>query len=133
MAAKFMRAKISILVCACSLTVFTCSINGQFRLFGPNQPRPTPQPVRKASELIQRQAPLKVNQSLLNQATPDNTRIVVSLPKQRAYLMIGDEIVADGPISSGKRGHGTPSGHFTVMKKDRNHHSSLSDIFLAVS
>src|SRR6266516_2635573 len=130
MAAKFMRAKISILVCAFSLTVFTCSINGQFRLFGPKQPRPTPQPVRKASELIQRQAPLKVNQSLLNQATPDNTRIVVSLPKQRTYLMIGDDIVADGPISSGKRGHGTPSGHFTVMEKDPNHHSSLYGNFV---
>src|SRR5438093_12663338 len=100
MAGKFMRAKISILVCAFSLTVFTCSINGQFRLFGPKQPRPTPQPVRKASELIQRQAPLKVNQSLLNQATPDNTRTVVSIRMQRAYLMICSGILADGPLSS---------------------------------
>src|SRR5438046_8693267 len=118
MAAKFMRAKISILVCAFSLTVFTCSINGQFRLFGPKQPRPTPQPVRKASELIQRQAPLKVNQSLLNQATTDNTRIVVSLPKQSTYLMIGGDIVADGQISSGQRGHCTARDTFTVMYKE---------------
>jgi lipoprotein-anchoring transpeptidase ErfK/SrfK len=44
--------------------------------------------------------------------------------------MIGDEIVADGPISSGKRGHGTPSGHFTVMEKDPNHHSSLYGNFV---
>jgi lipoprotein-anchoring transpeptidase ErfK/SrfK len=125
-----MRAKISILVCAFFLTVLTCSINGQFRLFGPKQPRPTPQPARKASELISRQEPLKVNQSLLKQATPDNTRIVVSLPKQRAYLKIGDEIVADGPISSGKRGHSTPSGHFAVMEKDPSHHSSLYGNFV---
>jgi len=40
--------------------------------------------MRKASELISRQPPLKVKQSLLKQATPDNTRIVVSIPKQRA-------------------------------------------------
>src|SRR5437773_10337041 len=130
MAGKFMRAKISILVCAFSLTVFTCSINGQFRLFGPKQPRPTPQPVRKASELISRQEPLKVNQSLLNQATPDNTRIVVSTPKQRAYLMIGDQVVADGPISSGKRGHESPHGHLHVLEKDPDHRSNLYGDFV---
>src|SRR6266403_136134 len=125
-----MRAKFIIVVYALFLTVLTCSINGQFRLFGPKQPRPTPQPMRKASALISSQAPLKVNQSVLKQATPDNTRIVVSLPKQRAYLMISDEIVADGPISSGKSGHSTPSGHFTVMEKDPNHHSTLYGNFV---
>jgi len=125
-----MRAKVSIATSVLLLTVFTCSINGQFRLFGPKQPKPTPQPMRKASDLIQRQAPLKVNQSLLKQATQDNTRIVVSLPKQRAYLMIGDQIVADGPISSGRRGHESPRGHFNVMEKDPNHHSSLYGDFV---
>jgi lipoprotein-anchoring transpeptidase ErfK/SrfK len=86
--------------------------------------------MRKASEFISRQEPLKVNQSLLKQATRDNTHIVVSLSKQRAYLMIGDDIVADGPISSGKRGHGTPPGNFTVMEKDANHHSNLYGDFV---
>jgi lipoprotein-anchoring transpeptidase ErfK/SrfK len=88
------------------------------------------QQMRKPSELIRRQEPLKVNQSLLKQATQDNTHIVVSIPKQRAYLMIGEQIVADGPISSGKRGHETPRGHFTVMEKDPNHHSSLYGDFV---
>ena len=108
------------------------SISGQFRLFGPRSPKPTPQPkqMRKASAYITRQEPLKVNQSLLNQATPENTHIVVSLSKQRAYLMIGDDVVADGPISSGRQGHGTPSGHFSVMEKDPNHHSSLYGDFV---
>src|SRR5213079_3706953 len=108
------------LLCALLLMALASSISAQFRLFGPRSPKPTPQPqpMRKASAYISRQELLKVNQSLLNQATPDNTRIVVSLPKQRTYLMIGDDIVADGPISSGKRGHGTQSGHFTVMEKD---------------
>ena len=86
--------------------------------------------MRKPNELIQKQEPLKVNQQLLKQATADNTHIVVSIPKQRAYLMIGDQIVADGPISSGKRGHETPRGHFTVMEKDPNHHSSLYGDFV---
>lgn len=73
---------------------------------------------------------MKVNQSLLKQATRDNTHIVVSIPKQRAYLMIGDKIVADAPVSSGKRGHSTPSGHFSVLEKDPNHHSSLYGDFV---
>ena len=86
--------------------------------------------MRKASDLIRRQAPVKVNQSLLKQAMQDNTRIVVSIPKQRAYLMIGDEIVADGPISSGKRGHESPTGQMHVLEKDPNHHSSLYGDFV---
>jgi lipoprotein-anchoring transpeptidase ErfK/SrfK len=86
--------------------------------------------MKKPSELIQKQAPMKVNQNVLKQATPDNTHIVVSIPKQRAYLMVGEEIAADAPVSSGKRGHETPRGHFTVMEKDPNHHSSLYGDFV---
>jgi len=92
------------------------------QLFGPK--------MKKPNELISKQGPLKVNQQLLAQATPDATHIVVSIPKQRAYLMIGEQIVADGPISSGKRGHETPRGHFSVMEKDPNHHSSLYGDFV---
>ena len=88
------------------------------------------QKMKKPNEMIAKQAPLKVNQQLLAEATPDKTHIVVSIPKQRAYLMVGDQIVADGPISSGKRGHETPRGHFSVMEKDPNHHSSLYGDFV---
>lgn len=86
--------------------------------------------MKKANELIQKQAPMKVNQNVLKQATAENTHIVVSIPKQRAYLMVGEEIAADAPISSGKRRHETPRGHFTVMEKDPNHHSSLYGDFV---
>jgi lipoprotein-anchoring transpeptidase ErfK/SrfK len=86
--------------------------------------------MRKASAYISRQPPLKVNQSLLKQATPDNVHVVVSLSKQRAYLMIGEQIVADSPISSGKRGHTTPSGHLSVLEKDPDHRSSIYGDFV---
>ncbi|HUE61690.1 MAG TPA: L,D-transpeptidase family protein [Chthoniobacterales bacterium] len=92
------------------------------QLFGPK--------MKKPGELIQKQAPMKVNQDLLKQATPENTRIVVSIPKQRAYLMIGEEIVADAPVSSGKRGHESPQGHMRVLEKDPNHHSTLYGDFV---
>ena len=120
------------LLCALLLTALASSISAQFRLFGPRSPRPAPQAqqMRKASAYISSQAPLKVNQSLLNQATSDNVHVVVSLPKQRAYLMIGEEIVADSPISSGKTGHSTPSGNFSVMEKDPDHRSSIYGDFV---
>jgi lipoprotein-anchoring transpeptidase ErfK/SrfK len=88
------------------------------------QPQRT-QPQKKATELIHRQIPVNVNQALYDQLTPENSRVVVSIPKQRAYLLMGDKVVIDSPISSGKRGHSTPTGNFSVMEKDPNHHSTL--------
>ena len=104
------------------LTAITLAGLARAQLFGPK--------MKKPNELIQKQPPLKVNQGLLAQATPGNVHIVVSITKQRAFLMMGEQIVADGPISSGKRGHETPRGHFTVMEKDPNHHSSLYGDFV---
>src|SRR5438552_16099624 len=123
-----MRAKFPISLFAVLLTGLVCSVSGQLRLFHP-APKP-PQTMRKASDLIRRQEPLKVNQPLLKQATADNTHIVVSIPKQRAYLMVGEQIVADGPVSSGRRGHESPMGAMHVLEKDPNHHSSLYGDFV---
>jgi lipoprotein-anchoring transpeptidase ErfK/SrfK len=112
-------------ICLTIVIVFAASALAHLaraQLFGPK--------MKKPNEMIAKQAPLKVNQSLLAQATPDNVHIVVSIPKQRAYLMIGEQIVADGPVSSGKRGHETPRGRFNVMEKDPNHHSSLYGDFV---
>jgi hypothetical protein len=81
--------------------------------------------MRGASAYISSQPPLKVNQSVLKQATPDNVHVRVSIPKQRAYLMVGEQIAADSPISSGKAGHSTPTGHFSVLEKDPDHRSSI--------
>ena len=124
--------RLSTLIRLVLLAALVSSASGQLFHFGPKprQANPTPPPMRKASDLIRTQAPLKVNQSLLKQATQDNTRIVVSIPKQRAYLMIGNQVVVDGPVSSGRRGHETPHGHFNVMEKDPNHHSTLYGDFV---
>jgi lipoprotein-anchoring transpeptidase ErfK/SrfK len=86
--------------------------------------------MRGASAYISRQPPLKVNQSVLRQATSDNVHVRVSLPRQRAYLMVGDQIAADSPISSGKAGHSTPSGNFSVLEKDPDHRSSIYGDFV---
>jgi lipoprotein-anchoring transpeptidase ErfK/SrfK len=130
-AANIMPGTIRTFLCALLLTALASSISAQFRLFGPRSPKPTPLPkMRSASAYISRQEPLKVNQSVLKQATPDNVHVRVSLPKQRAYLMVGDQIAADSPISSGKTGHSTPSGHFSVLEKDPDHRSSIYGDFV---
>lgn len=97
-----------------------------------NRPKPLPtasptpsQPMKKASDLISKQAPITTNNAILQKVTPDNAHVIVSLTKQRAYLMTGDEIAIDSPISSGKRGHTTPNGSFSVLEKDKDHHSSI--------
>src|SRR6516165_5817175 len=98
------------------LTAFASSISAQFRLFGPRSPRPTPLPkMRGASAYISSQPPLKVNQSVLRQATSDNVHVRVSSPGQHAYLMVGEQEPADSPSSSGKAGDRTPQGHFSIL------------------
>ena len=91
---------------------------------GRPSPRATP-PLKRASELIRKQDPINVSVRLLEKVTPQNSRVRVSLAKQRAYLLLGDEIVIDSPISSGKRAGMTPSGSFHVLEKDKAHHSSV--------
>ena len=86
---------------------------------------PLNQPMRKASDLIKTQAPMTTNASVLQSVTPDNARVLVSLTKQRAYLMMGDQVAIDSPISSGKRGHTSPTGSFSILEKDKDHRSNL--------
>jgi lipoprotein-anchoring transpeptidase ErfK/SrfK len=86
--------------------------------------RASPQ-MKQASQLIRRQDPINVSPRLLAQLTPDNAHVRVSLSKQRAYLMMGDEVVVDSPISSGKRARPTPQGSFRVQEKDKDHRSNI--------
>lgn len=86
---------------------------------------PLNQPMRKASDLIKTQPPMTTNNAVLQSVTPDNARVLVSITKQRAYLMAGDQIAIDSPISSGKRGHTSPTGHFSILEKDKDHHSNI--------
>ena len=88
-------------------------------------PSPTKQPMRKAAELISKQPPMVTHAAILQKITPDNSHVIVSIGKQRAFLLTGDEIAIDSPISSGKRGHGTPTGSFKVLQKDKDHRSSI--------
>jgi hypothetical protein len=49
--------------------------------------------------------------------------VVVSLPEQMAYVYRNGVRVGISTVSSGKPGHGTPTGVFTILNKDKDHHS----------
>jgi lipoprotein-anchoring transpeptidase ErfK/SrfK len=86
--------------------------------------------MRKASEMIRRQPPASVNPALADVVTPDNASVLISLSKQRAYLMAEGQIYIDSPISSGKRAGMTPTGSFEVLEKDPNHRSNIYGDFV---
>ena len=50
--------------------------------------------------------------------------VVVSLPDQRVYVYRNGVRIGVSTCSTGKPGHETPTGVFTILQKDKNHHSS---------
>ena len=53
-----------------------------------------------------------------------SSKIVVSIPEQKARFYKGKKLVGETTVSTGKPGFGTPPGHYHVVSKDRNHVSS---------
>ncbi len=98
-------------------------------------PTPTPKPQgfflfrqsqKPASNSINpTQSPAVINKSTYDLVTPENAHVIVSLSRQRAYLMVGEDVAIDSPISSGRAGHTTPSGTFHILEKDRSHMSNI--------
>ncbi len=64
------------------------------------------------------------DQALLDQTNAGNSSIIVSLSKQRAFLMNGDKVVMDYPISSGIPSRPTPPGTYYILEKTVDKHSN---------
>ena len=50
--------------------------------------------------------------------------IIVSIPDQLCHVYRNGVRIAASTCSTGKKGHGTPTGVFTILQKDKNHRSS---------
>ncbi|HEY0334556.1 MAG TPA: L,D-transpeptidase [Stenotrophomonas sp.] len=50
--------------------------------------------------------------------------VIVSLTEQRAYAYRNGILIGVTTISSGKKGYETPTGVFTILQKDKDHHSN---------
>lgn len=104
------------------------------------KPTPAPPPpaaapqalpkMRPASELLKKSKGPIVNKQNEALVLPENSHVLVSLSKQRVLLMTGETVYIDSPISSGKAGHTTPTGSFTVLEKDPNHKSNIYGSFV---
>ena len=51
--------------------------------------------------------------------------MLVSLDNQSMRVVVGDELVARTHVSTGKPGHSTPTGIFSILEKRRHHHSNI--------
>ena len=51
--------------------------------------------------------------------------MVISITEQRAYLYRNGFRIAVSTVSTGKKGKETPTGVFTILQKNKDHHSSL--------
>ena len=50
--------------------------------------------------------------------------VIVSLPEQRVHVYRNGLRIAVSTCSTGRAGHETPTGVFTILQKDKDHHSS---------
>lgn len=53
--------------------------------------------------------------------------IVVSIPEQKVHVYRNGIRIAASTCSTGKKGHETPTGVFTILQKDKDHHSATYD------
>ena len=84
---------------------------------------------KHASPMAQSSSSAAIDLGKFTWLAPDDSvnHIVVSLADQSLYAYNGQQLVAFSNISSGKPGHETPTGSFTVSEKDVDHHSSIYD------
>ncbi|MGA7437053.1 MAG: L,D-transpeptidase [Luteibacter sp.] len=75
----------------------------------------TPPSALKAGEWIWGGAPM----------APGPMAVIVSLTEQRAYAYRNGILVGVTTVSTGKKGHETPTGVFTILQKDKDHKSNV--------
>jgi lipoprotein-anchoring transpeptidase ErfK/SrfK len=58
------------------------------------------------------------------------SHIVINIGQQRVFVYQGDHVAGESPVTTGKPGHETPTGHFSIIAKEINHKSNLYGDFL---
>ncbi len=64
------------------------------------------------------------NEDVLSRTNAENSSILISLKMQRGFLMNGDEVAIDYPISSGVPSRPTPPGTYYILEKIVDKHSN---------
>lgn len=68
-------------------------------------------------------ATVVIGVSVNRPARAADKEVVINLTQQAAYLLQDHQVVLESPVSSGRDGWRTPSGHFHVIAKDASHES----------
>jgi hypothetical protein len=56
-------------------------------------------------------------------AAASDTKVMINLSEQRAYLIEQGRVTLVSPVASGKPGWLTPTGNFRIFNKDIDHRS----------
>lgn len=51
--------------------------------------------------------------------------LIVSIARQRVHVYRGDRLIGAASVSTGTKGHRTPTGHFPILQKRQWHRSNL--------
>lgn len=90
---------------------------------GYSQPEFVPPPhVQQARRHKRKQLAAKVNQATKPQAP---LIIAISINKQNVKVYDANGLFASAPVSTGMAGHATPMGAFSVIQKQKMHHSNI--------
>jgi lipoprotein-anchoring transpeptidase ErfK/SrfK len=87
----------------------------------PEQPQRPRQPQR--ARRAPKKQEIKVKETTVHPQLP--LVISVSIGSQRVKVYDANGLFAEAPVSTGMPGHPTPQGVFSVIEKDRYHHSNI--------
>jgi len=62
---------------------------------------------------------------LVENESKDPIHVIVSLPKQQLTVYRGDKALTTSKVSSGKPGHTTPAGVFSILERKVRHYSNI--------
>lgn len=95
--------------------------------FDPGYYRPA-HPVQPRRPKVRRNAIDKKTQAAEKEsgAKPQGPLIIsISIDQQKIRVYDSNGLFAEGPVSTGMKGHSTPMGVFSVIQKHRMHHSNI--------
>lgn len=98
----------------------------------------TPSEIGNAGQIVQARADMAEQFGVANLAPGDflwadnipatgQTRVVIRLTDQLAFVYRGDELVGISTVSTGKADHETPTGTFPILAKEKVHRSQKYD------
>jgi hypothetical protein len=91
---------------------------------GYSQPAPAVHPRRQRARRHSNRKPEVVEKE--TGAKPQGPLIIaISIDKQKVRIYDANGFFAESPVSTGMKGHSTPMGVFSVIQKDKFHHSNI--------